>query len=76
MKIEILGTGCPKCKKLTENVEAALKEKNIQAEIVKVTDIEKIMEYGVMTTPAIAIDGKVVSAGRILTKEDIGKLII
>jgi len=76
MKIEILGTGCPKCKKLTENVEAALKEKNIQAEIVKVTDIEKIMEYGVMTTPALAIDGKVVSAGRILTKEDIGKLII
>jgi small redox-active disulfide protein 2 len=76
MKIEILGTGCPKCKKLTENVEAALKEKNIQAEIIKVTDIEKIMEYGVMTTPALAIDGKVVSAGRILTKEDIGKLII
>ena len=75
MKIEILGTGCPKCKKLTENVEAALKEKNIQAEIVKVTDIEKIMEYGVMTTPALAIDGKVVSAGRILTKDDIGKLI-
>jgi len=75
MKIEILGTGCPKCKKLTENVEAALKEKNIQAEIAKVTDIEKIMEYGVMTTPALAIDGKVVSAGRILTKDDIGKLI-
>jgi len=76
MKIEILGTGCPKCKKLSENVEAALNEKNIQAEIVKVTNIEKIMEYGVITTPALAIDGKVVSSGRILTKEDIGKLII
>lgn len=75
MKIEILGTGCPKCKKLTENVETALAEKGISAEIAKVTDINSILEYGVMTTPALVIDGKVLSAGRILTKEEIGRLI-
>jgi small redox-active disulfide protein 2 len=75
MKIEILGTGCPKCKKLTENVEAALNEKGLNAEIVKVTDINKIIEYGVMTSPALVIDGKVVSAGRTLTTEEIGRLI-
>jgi len=75
MKIEILGTGCPKCKKLTENVEAALTEKGLNAEIVKVTDINKIIEYGVMTSPALVIDGKVVSAGRTLTTEEIGRLI-
>ena len=75
MKIEILGVGCPKCKLLTANAEAAVKELNITAEITKVTDIDKIVEYGVMITPALAIDGIVVSADKVLTKEDIGKLI-
>lgn len=75
MKIEILGVGCPKCKQLTANAEAALKELNINAEIFKVTDIVKITEYGVMMTPALAIDGIVVSAGKVLSKDDIKKII-
>jgi len=75
MKIEILGVGCPNCKQLTVNAEAAVKELNIQAEIGKVTDIDKITEYGVMMTPALAIDGTVVSAGKVLSKDEIKKII-
>ena len=76
MKVEILGTGCPKCKQLTANAEEALKELNLQAEVVKVTEIDKIIEYGVvMMTPALVIDGKVVSAGKVLTKDQIKNLI-
>jgi len=75
MKIEILGTGCPKCKQLTANAEAAVKELNAQVEIAKVTDIDKIMGYGVMMTPALAIDGKVVSAGKLLNKDEIKKIL-
>ncbi|RKY30470.1 MAG: thioredoxin family protein [Candidatus Omnitrophota bacterium] len=75
MKIEILGIGCLKCKQLTANAEQAVKELNVQAEIGKVTDIDKITEYGVMITPALAIDGKVVSAGKVLSKDEIKKLI-
>jgi len=75
MRIEILGVGCPKCKQLTANAEAAVKELNIVAEISKVTDIEKITEYGVMMTPALTVDGTVVSAGKVLSKDDIKKII-
>jgi small redox-active disulfide protein 2 len=75
MKIEILGVGCPKCKLLTANAEAAVKELNIQAEIVKVTDIDKITEYGVMMTPALALDGTIVSAGKVLSKDEIKKIV-
>ncbi len=75
MKIDILGLGCPKCKQLTANAEAAVKDLNIQAEIVKVTDIDKITNYGVMITPALAIDGKVVSSGKLLSKDEIKKLL-
>lgn len=75
MKIEILGVGCPKCKQLTANVEAAVKGLNIQAEISKVTDIGKITEYGVMMTPALAVDGKIVSSGKVLNRDEIKKLL-
>jgi len=75
MKIEILGVGCPKCKQLTANAEAAIKELNIAAEISKITDIDKITEYGVMMTPAFAVDGTVVSAGKVLSKDEIKKII-
>ena len=75
MKIEILGVGCPKCKQLTANAEAAVKELNISAEISKVMDIDKIIEYGVMMTPALAIDGAIVSSGKVLSKDDIKKII-
>ncbi|MEI7483026.1 MAG: thioredoxin family protein [Elusimicrobiota bacterium] len=76
MKIEILGIGCPKCKQLTANAEAAVKEMNIAAEISKVTDIDKIIEYGVMMTPALAVDGSVVSVGKVLSKDEIKKILV
>ena len=75
MKIEILGVGCPKCKQLTANAEAAVKELNIQVEIGKVMDIDKITEYGVMMTPALAVNGTIVSAGKVLSKDEIKKII-
>jgi small redox-active disulfide protein 2 len=75
MRIEILGMGCLKCKKLYENAQAAVKELNVQAEVVKVEDIQKIVDYGLMTTPAIAIDGEVKAAGRISTPDEIKKWI-
>jgi small redox-active disulfide protein 2 len=71
MKIQILGTGCPKCKKLAENTEAAVKALGLDAEIVKVTDINEIMKFGVMMTPALAVDGEVKSVGKLLTPEQI-----
>ncbi len=71
MKIQILGTGCPKCKKLTENAEAAARELGVPCEIVKVTDINEIMKFGVMMTPALAIDGTVKSVGKVLTPDEI-----
>ena len=75
MKIEILGMGCPKCKMLYENVQAALKEADKEAEIVKVEDLAKITEYAVMITPALVIDGEVKSAGKVLSKDELVKLI-
>ena len=74
-KIQILGTGCPKCKKLTENAEAAAKELGIEYEIEKVTDISKIMDFGVMMTPALAVDGEVKVVGKVASVEDIKELI-
>jgi len=75
MKIEILGIGCPKCKQLAVNVEAAVKELNIAVEISKITAIDKITDYGLMLTPALAINGTIVSAGKVLSKEEIKKII-
>jgi small redox-active disulfide protein 2 len=75
VKIEILGVGCAKCKHLAVNVEAAVKELSMVAEVFKVTDIDKIVEYGVMMTPALAVDGTVVSAGKVLSKDEIKKII-
>lgn len=73
MKIEILGSGCWKCKQLEENTRKALQKLGIKADIVKVTDIDKIIEHGVMSTPAIAIDGKVVASGRVFSPEELTK---
>lgn len=71
MKIQILGTGCPKCKKLAEIAQEAVNEASIDAEIVKVTNLSEIMSFGVMMTPALAIDDNVKSAGKMPTKEEI-----
>jgi len=73
MKIEILGTGCPNCKRLEANVIKAVEEKKVKAEIVKVTDITKIIEYGVMSTPAIVIDGEVKAYGRVADVKEISR---
>ncbi|MHC4215440.1 MAG: thioredoxin family protein, partial [Planctomycetota bacterium] len=62
-KIQILGTGCPKCKKLFENAEAAAKDSGIEYEIEKIADINEIMKFGVMMTPALVIDGQVKAVG-------------
>jgi len=75
MKIEILGSGCPKCKKLTELTEEVVNELGVSAEIIKVTDINKIIDYGVMVTPALVIDGNVEVAGKIPSKEEITEWI-
>jgi small redox-active disulfide protein 2 len=74
-KIQILGTGCPKCKMLLENAESAVKELGIQAEISKVDKIQDIVKMGVMMTPALAIDGQVKSCGKLLSSDEIKKLL-
>ena len=75
MKLQTLGTGCPKCKKLTENAETAAKELGIEYELEKVTDINEIMKFGVMMTPALAVDGEVKVAGKVVGVEEIKKLL-
>lgn len=71
MKIEILGTGCAKCHKLEELVRETVVTQGISADISRVEDIKKIMDYGVMTTPALVVDGKVKAAGKIPTADQI-----
>jgi len=74
-KIQILGTGCPKCKKLAENAEAAAKELGIEYDIEKVTDINEIMKFGVMMTPSFAIDDKVKVVGKVLSADEIKQML-
>jgi len=75
MEIKILGTGCPKCKKLEKLVIDTVAENNIEANISKEEDIMKIMEYGVLNTPGIVIDGKVVMSGRLPSPSEIMELL-
>ena len=75
MKIQILGTGCAKCKTLYANAESAAKDLGIDAEMEKVEDIQQIIKFGVMSTPALAVDGKVKVAGRVLSAAEIKKLL-
>jgi len=75
MRIQILGTGCPKCKKLAENTDAALKQTGISAEVEKVTAVAEIAKFGVMFTPALAIDGEVKVAGKVPTADKIAELL-
>lgn len=76
MIVKILGTGCPKCKKLEENARVAINELGISATVEKVTELDKIMDYGVMMTPALVIDEKVVSSGKLLSASDIKALLM
>jgi small redox-active disulfide protein 2 len=75
MRIQILGTGCPKCRLLEEHARQAVKELGVSAEIEKVTEIDEIMRFGVMMTPALAINGNVKAVGRVLTKDQIAEFI-
>jgi len=75
MKIEILGMGCSNCNRLYQNVLEAVKLSGKEAEVTKVEDIKKIMSYGVMSTPALVIDGIVKTAGKVPKVEDIKELI-
>ncbi|MCM8768363.1 MAG: thioredoxin family protein [Candidatus Omnitrophica bacterium] len=75
-KIQILGTGCPKCKKLAENAEAAAKELGLEYELVKVTNINDIMNFGIMITPGLAVDGEVKVSGKVPSVEEIKKMLL
>lgn len=74
-EIKILGTGCPKCTKLAENTEAAAKELGIDYEMSKVTEISEIMKFGVMMTPALAVDGEVKVVGKVPEPAEIKQLL-
>jgi len=74
-EIKVLGPGCPKCELLYENVVKALEELGIEAELIKVKDFMQIASHGVLTTPGLMIDGKLVSQGKVLSVEEIKELL-
>jgi small redox-active disulfide protein 2 len=74
-KIQILGTGCAKCQKLAENTRVAADNLGLDYELVKITELNEIMGFGVMTTPALAVDGKVLVTGKVPSPIDIEKLL-
>lgn len=75
MEIKVLGTGCPKCHALEKTVKEVLAETGTAAEIKKVTDIKEIASHGIMLTPGLVINGKVKSAGKVLSKNDVKKFV-
>lgn len=75
-RIQILGTGCPKCKTLTAHAEEAVRQLGIEAQIEKVERIPDIMKFGIMTTPGLVVDGRVKSAGKLLSVEEIKKHLV
>ena len=74
-KLQILGPGCPKCKELAENAETAAKDLGIEYTLEKVTDINDIMKFGVMMTPALAVDGQVKVVGKVSSPDEIKKML-
>lgn len=74
-KIEILGPGCPKCARLAEETQKAITELGLDCGVEKVTDIQKIVGYGVMITPALVVDGQVKVSGRVPSVDEIKQLI-
>lgn len=74
-EILILGPGCAKCEKLFQNVQQAVNELNIECNIKKITDINQIISYGIMMTPGLVIDGKVVSSGRVINVQEIQEFL-
>ena len=76
MKIQILGTGCARCKLLTANTEQAVRDLGLKAEVEKVTEIRDIMKFQILMTPGLVIDGKVKTAGRIPSPEEIKQMLL
>lgn len=74
-KIQILGTGCPKCSQLEENAKAAIHQLGLQVAVEKISDLQEIMKFGVMMTPGFAIDGQVKTTGKLLSVEEIKELL-
>lgn len=75
MKIQILGTGCPKCQKLAETAKAAAEELGLQYELEKITELNEIMKFGVMMTPGLAVDGHVKSVGKVPSVDEMKKML-
>lgn len=75
IRIQVLGTGCPKCKKMAEVAEDAALEMDVEYELEKVTDLNQIMNFGVMMTPALAVDGVVKVSGKVPSKEVIKEML-
>lgn len=75
MKLEILGPGCPKCRTLAEAVERVAEKLGLDCEVVKVTEIDRIVEYGVMATPALVVDGTVQFFGRVPGEKELTELL-
>ncbi len=75
MKIQILGTGCPKCKMMAEHAEKAAKELGLDYELIKVTDLDELMEFGIMMTPGLAVDGNVKAAGKVPDIDEMKNLL-
>ena len=74
-KIQILGTGCPKCTKLAENSEAAAKQLELEFELEKISDINEMMKFGVMMTPALVVDGEVKAVGKVPSPDEIKQML-
>lgn len=74
-KLQVLGTGCPKCMKLTELTKQAADDLGIEYELEKVSEIQQIMKFGVMLTPALVVDGKVKFAGKVPSVDELKKII-
>ncbi|MCX7600291.1 MAG: thioredoxin family protein [Armatimonadetes bacterium] len=75
MRIEILGMGCAKCKKLAEAAQEAVRMTGVQAEVVKVENMDEILKHGVLMTPALVIDGQVKSTGKVLSAQQIAEML-
>ena len=75
MIIKILGSGCNRCEKLFKKVNDVVRINNLNAEVLKIEDIKEIMRYGIMMTPALVVDGTVISVGKVLNKDEIKKIL-
>ena len=74
-KVQILGTGCPKCKQLFATAEKAVADSQVEAEVIKIEDMNEILSFGIMMTPALAIDGEVKTVGKVLSVDEIKSML-